>query len=140
MGVRPLSSNVDGLRKLTAPVDAKQLKSFISAAGFYMRFIPHFAEIVEPLRCLLRQGVEWEWTKEHNEAFSSMLDAITYATTPAHFDSKAEIILTADASAVVLGACSSVHHNGQERPVAFPSRVLSSNEKNYSASEREACI
>ena len=33
MGVRPLSSNVDGLRKLTALIE------------FYMRFIPHFAEI-----------------------------------------------------------------------------------------------
>ena len=60
MGVRPLSSNVDGLHKLTAPVDAKQLKSFISAAGFYMKFIPHFAEIVKLLQCLLRQGIEWE--------------------------------------------------------------------------------
>ena len=142
MGVRPLSSNVDGLRKLTAPVDAKQLKSFISAAGFYMRFIPHFAEIVERLRCLLRQGVEWEWTKEHHEAFSSVLDAITSATILAHFNPKAEIILTTDASAVALGACLRVRHNGQERPVAFASRVLSSTERNYSATEREAlaCI
>ena len=137
-GVRPLSSNVDGLRKLTAPVDAKQLESFISAAGFYLRFIPHFAEFVEPLRCLLRQGVEWEWTKEHHEAFSSVLDAITLATTLVHFDPKAEIILTTDASAIALGACLSVRHNGQERPVAFASRVLSSTERNYSATEREA--
>ena len=100
MGVRPLPSNVNGLRKLTAPVDAKQLKSFISAAGFYMRFIPHFVEIVEPLRCLPRQGVEWEHHEEHHEAFSSVLDAITSATTLAH-----------------------------ERPVAFASRVLSSTQQ-----------
>ena len=63
MGIRPLSSNVGNLHKLTAPLDAKQLKSFISVAEFNMRFIPHFAEILEPPRCLLRQGVEWEWTK-----------------------------------------------------------------------------
>ena len=88
MGVRPSSSNVDGLRKLTAPVDAEQLKSFKSTAGFYMRFILHFAEIAQPLRCLLRQGVEWKWTKEHHEAFSSVLDAITSATTLAHFNPK----------------------------------------------------
>ena len=67
-----------------------------------MRFIPHFAEILEPLRCVLRQGVKWEWRKEHHEAFSSALDAITSATTLAHFDPKADIILTTDASAVAL--------------------------------------
>ena len=80
--------------------------------------------------------------KEHHEAFSSVLDAITSATTLAHFDPKAEIILTTDASAVALDACLSVRHNGQERPVAFASRVLSSTERNYSATEREAlaCI
>ena len=135
IGVRPLSSHVDGLRNSTAPVDTKRLKSFISAAGFY---VPYFAEIVEPLQCLLRQGVEWVWSSEPQEAFSSILDAITSATTLAHFDPKAEIILTSDASAVALGACLSVHHNGQERPVAFASRVLSPTERNYSAKEREA--
>ena len=59
-----------------------------------------------------------------------------------HFDTKAEIILTTDASAVALGACLSVCHNGQERPVAFASCVLSSTERNYSAIERKAlaCI
>ena len=105
MGVRSFLSNVYGLRSLITPVDAKQLKIFISAARFCMKFIPYFAEIVELLRCLLRQEIEWEWKNHHQDALSSVLAAISFATTLTHFDPKAKITLTTDALAVALGAC-----------------------------------
>ena len=121
MGVRPLSSNVDGLRKLTAPV------------GFYMTFIPHFAEIcplpVDPLLQYIsamstkargRMGVDSKAPR------SILLSAIcNYICNYSRvLWPKSRDYLATDASAVALSACFSARHYGQKRPVAFASRCV----------------
>jgi hypothetical protein len=141
-GMRPLTSNVDDLSKMTPPVDVKQLRSFIGAIGFYARFVPHYADIIEPLRCLLRLDVPWDWTSDCQRSFEHIIECVSSTATLTHFDPIATTIVTTDASSIALGACLSQVVMGVERPVAFASRVLSPTERNYSASEREAlaCI
>ena len=57
----------------------------------------------------------------------------------AHFDPSLPIKLTGDASAYGIGvAISHVFPNGQECPIAFASRILSTTEKNYGQIEKEA--
>ena len=60
----------------------------------------------------------------------------------AHFDSRAQTIVSTDASGVALGAVLSQIQNGEERPIAYASRALLQNEPAYSVGEREAlpCI
>ncbi len=142
-GVRPMTSHTKALRELKAPTNEKEVRSFLGATGFYIKFVPHYADIVEPLRNLLR-GVDWNWSCDCQKAFEQVVNSIASASHLAHFDTsaKATTVLTTDASSVALGACLSQIINGEERPVAFASRVLSSTERNYSATEREAwaCI
>ena len=81
----------------------------------------------------------WTWSTDCQRAFELIKAKIAAPPTLAHFDTAAdETLVTCDASAVALGACLSQKINGVERLVAFASRVLSSAERNYSASEREA--
>jgi hypothetical protein len=138
-GVRPTESHTRALRELKPPTNVKELQSLLEAVGFYMRFVPHYANLVEPLRDLLRHNVEWQWTTTCQSAFD-VIDRIASATSLAHFNSGSKVttVVTTDASSVALGACLSQVIDSEERPIAFASRVLTPTERNYSATEREA--
>ena len=57
----------------------------------------------------------------------------------AHYDPSLSLCLAGDASAYGIGVViSQMFPNGDERPIAYASRTLSSSEKNYAQLEREA--
>jgi hypothetical protein len=137
-GIRPLQSNVDAILRMPTPKDHRQLTRFVCTATYYMKFVPDFAQLSLPLRQLLKPDSAWNWTRECQEAFDTLKARIASPPVLAHFDTDAETIVTCDASAVALGACLSQRVNGEERPIAYASRLLTKAEAKYSASEREA--
>ncbi|PAA55936.1 hypothetical protein BOX15_Mlig012942g1, partial [Macrostomum lignano] len=137
-GIRPTESATAAIRDIRQPGDQKALKSFLGAANFLMRFVPHYADITEPLRRLLKADSNFDWTPECQRAFEAVKDAISKAPTLAHFDPKADTIVTTDASAKAIGAQLSQIQDGVERPVAFAARALTTTEQRYAANEREA--
>ena len=142
-GVSPLQSNVEAISMLEAPDSLKGLRSFIGAASFYRKFVPHFSDIVEPLNELLRGDATFAWSEERQRAFDRLKRELTSSQVLAHFDLELQTQVTTDASGVAIGAVlSQTQHDGSERPVAFASRTLTSTERAYSVSEREAlaCI
>ena len=137
-GVIPLGSNVKAINDLPVPKDVKGLQSFLGTTNFYLKFVPRYAEIAEPLHKLLRKGMPWSWTREHTDAFEALKRKIAAPPTLAHFDPGAQTYVPTDASSHALGAVLSQSDGHTERPVAFASRTLSPTERKYSTSEREA--
>jgi transposase InsO family protein len=137
-GVSPIDSHTAAIRDMQPPANAKMLRSWLGATGYYMRFVPHYADIVEPLRQLLHKDAVWNWSPQCQIACNAVIDKIISATSLAHFNVSASTVVTTDASAVAIAGCLSQVINGEERPVAFASRALSPAERNYSATEREA--
>jgi hypothetical protein len=137
-GVRPLQSNVDAILKMPVPTDQKHLTRFLCTAGYYLKFLPGYADLCEPLRALLKKEAVWCWSPMCQRNFDEIKRRIASPPTLAHFDVAAPTRVTADSSAYALGACLSQIQDGVERPVAFASRTLSLTERRYSASEREA--
>ena len=142
-GVSPLQSHVEAISKLDTPTNLKELRRFLGAAGFYRKFVPQFSDLVEPLNEVLRGESEFAWSDQRQQAFDQLKTALTSAAVLAHFDLRLPIQVTTDASAVAIGAVlSQTQTDGSERPVAYASRTLTTAERAYSVSEREAlaCI
>ena len=54
-GVGPLQSNVDAIVKMPNPTDQRQLLRFMCTSAYYLKFVPRFADLGEPLRALLKK-------------------------------------------------------------------------------------
>lgn len=115
------------------PTNAKKLQRFLGLCSFYHRFLGGTAQLTAALYALCKKGVGWIWTKHHQEAFDKLKTKLTNLPQLSHPDSNLPFDVHVDASNVGLGAV--LVQAG--RPVAFASRVLTSAEKNYSATEKK---
>lgn len=56
-GVKPNPSKIETILKLKLPQNIKGIKSFLSMAGFYRKFIKDFSKVAFPMIKYLRTGV-----------------------------------------------------------------------------------
>ena len=97
------------------------------------------ATLAHPLNRLLVENITWKWSKQCQEAFVKLKGILQSAPLLAHYDPRKVVRLAADSSSLELGAVlSHVSEDGEEKPIAFASRTLSSSEQNYSMIEKEA--
>ena len=52
--------------------NVSDLRSFLGTCGYVSKFIPSYANIVEPLRKLTGKGQKWTWEKEQAKAFKAL--------------------------------------------------------------------
>ena len=106
---------------------------------YYHPFLPDLTTTLAPLHELLKKGVQWTWTKECQQAYEACKQGLTSDALLVHYDGDRELRLTCDASSYEIGAfISHVMDDGQEGPIAYACRTLSSSERNYAQIEREA--
>ncbi len=86
-GVRTETAKVEAVQNVPVPTTLKEVQRFLSLAGWYHRFIPHFSEIAAPLHSLKNKNVAWEWTLECQQAFDKLKKALQKAPVlvPPHF-------------------------------------------------------
>ena len=48
-GIRILKDKLDTIRDMPAPGSSKEVKQFLGLAGYYRKFVPHFADLSRPL-------------------------------------------------------------------------------------------
>src|SRR6218665_606261 len=54
--VQPRQQKVEALLKFPAPNNKKQVQSLLGLAGYYRKFLPHFADLTLPLTALLKKN------------------------------------------------------------------------------------
>ena len=59
------------------PTSVHQIRSFLSLAGYYRRFIPDFSRIAKPMTELLKKGVKFVWDDKCEEAFQTFKARLT---------------------------------------------------------------
>ena len=137
-GVATVEEKVTPILKAPEPENSSQLRSFLGMLQYYHRHLPSLASKLEPLHSLLRKDVRWKWGTEQGKAFREAKKLLSSSALLVHFNPKLPMRVAVDASAYGVGAVlSHVMENGEERPVAYASRTLSSAEKNYAPTERE---
>ncbi|XP_068237124.1 uncharacterized protein [Palaemon carinicauda] len=91
--------------------------------NYYRRFIPNIAQTLTPVDNVLKgKAKKLEWSSPQQHAFTRTKNAVTNATTLAHFDDNAPLRLTTDARKRRLWGCAGTARRcyvpGKKNPVA----------------------
>ena len=138
-GLRPSSSKIKAITNAPEPSSLSELKSFLGLVNYYAKFLPNSATTLAPLYKLLKHSEPWQWNTEQQVSFENIKTMLTAPTLLVHFDEKAPIMLSCDASPYGVGAVlSHVMEDQSDKPIAYASRSLSTAERKYSQLDKEA--
>ena len=129
-GVKPIKDKTEAITKLSAPKNAKELKSFLGSIHHFSKLMKNLSKKTDRMKKLLM------WTPEIDEDFENLKKEITESPCLAHFDPKKANYVTTDACNTGLWA--TLWQKGEKfRPVAFASRFITDCERKYPINELE---
>ena len=138
-GLHPTKEKVKAIRKAPEPQNVSELRSFLGIINYYAKFLPNLSTKLAPLYALLQKESKWTWDHKQVKAFQVAKNALQGDALLVHYDNSKQLVLACDASQYGLGGVlSHIMDDGQERPIAYTSRILTAAEKNYSQLEKEA--
>ena len=137
-GIRPDAKKLEAVRDWERPRTVTQMRFFTAFCNYNRRFVKNFAEVAKPLYRLTSKGVKFTWEEEHEEAFQLLRTRLLQAPILAFPNFRHPFVIDTDASETALVAVLSQKNDGEERPIAFESSVLSTTEVNYATTKREA--
>ena len=124
---------------ILTPSSNHEVKQFLRLSNYYRHFIPHYAQIAEPLNRLLgKTSKSFNWTPEFDAAFNTLKAKLTSPPILAYPCFADPFMVSTDASGKAIGGVLSQLHDGQDKVIAYWSSQLSKAEHNYSTIEREA--
>ena len=138
-GIRPTKEKIEAVQNYPPPTNIKQLRSFLGLINYLNRFIPNLADKSERLRRLIRKDIPWAWNTAEQACFDELKRLVTGETVMVHYNKDLKTRVVTDASPVGLGAMLLQQQtDGVWKVVTYISRSLSTVERNYSQTEREA--
>jgi hypothetical protein len=132
-GVATNPGKIQSIQEWPVPQDLKQLRSFLGLAGYYRKFVHHFAIIARPLMNLLKKGALFVWTPSHQSAFAALQQALMTAPVLALPDFTKPFQIQTNASEFGVGAM--LLQDGH--PLAFVSKALGPRTRGLSTYEKE---
>jgi len=136
--VAPRMQKVEAILNFPRPADRKQLRSYLGLAGYYRKFIPHYAHIAATLTNLLRKNASFKWSEETEAAFLDLKSRLASRPILRPPDFTLPFAVAVDASDIAIGAVLFQTIDGIEHPVCYYSRRLNVHQHNYSTVEKEA--
>lgn len=138
-GVRPLQDKVRVIQDFPQPNTQRKLREFLGLVNFYHRFIPHCADILQPLHTLLASAHKniLQWNEASLQAFSTIKQALAEVSLLSHPHTDVPTNIMTDASDTAVGAVLQQQINDEWKPIAFFSKRLKPAETRYSTFDRE---
>lgn len=143
-GVKPLTKYIDSITNFRVPSTVEELQSFLGLVNYVNKWIPNLATKTEPLKEMLRMklgknaDIKTFWSDKQEKAFTELKEALTKIQSLGYYDVKDKTQVIADASPVGLGAVLVQIDDNGPRIIAYGNRTLTSCERKYSQTEKEA--
>merc|ERR1711893_323270 len=137
MGVATKADLIEKVQNWTTPRTVRQVRQFLGLCNYYHQYVEFYSEIVEPMIRLTDKGAKFVWTPQCQTAFETLKVKLTTAPILGFANTEDPFILDTDASDVAMGAMLSQVQEGQEKVIAYGSKALSREEKNYCLTRRE---
>ena len=139
-GIKPLEAKVKAIQELPPPNSLRKLREFLGLTNFYRRFMPHCADILQPLTDLLSSKAKdkvIDLSESELAAFDKATSALADATLLVHPQAGAPLSIMVDASNVAVGGVLQQNVDGVMQPISFFSKRLQPAETRYSTFGRE---
>ncbi|WVZ70439.1 LOW QUALITY PROTEIN: hypothetical protein U9M48_019110 [Paspalum notatum var. saurae] len=132
-GIAVDPSNVSTVTNWKVPEIPKEVRGFLSLAGYYRRFIENFSKTEKPMTSLLEKDAEFRWTNAQQAAFDELKKRLTTVPVLILPDQQKKFIVYCDASRDGLGCV--LMQEG--KVIAYASRQLCKHEVNYPTHDLE---
>lgn len=137
-GVKTDSNKISKILDWPAPINQKELRSWMGMVTYYSKYLPHMASTATPLNKLLKKNVKFSWTPECEQAFATIEQQLVSPPILGTANvEKGPFTLTCDASLTGLGAVLSQEQDGEDVTIAYWSKTLNAAQRNYCATHRE---
>ena len=136
-GIHTDPDKVEAIRDWPTPITKTQVRSFLGTTGYYRRFVLDYAKIAQPLHKVAEKNGVFEWNDECEGAFNKLKMALISAPILAYPREDGSYIMDTDASNFAIGCVLSQIQDGEEKVIAYGSKALSKEERNYCVTRRE---
>ncbi|PKA64320.1 RNA-directed DNA polymerase like [Apostasia shenzhenica] len=115
------------------PTSVSEVRSFLSLASYYRKFVKGFSQIALPLTRLTQKTVKFEWNEECENCFQRLKNCLVSAPVLTLPEGSEGFQVFSDASLQGLG-CVLMQHG---KVIAYASRQLRPHERNYPVHDLE---
>ena len=136
LGVLVDPEKVEAVMSWERPKSVFEIRSFLSLAGYYRRFIEDFSRIAAPMTRLTRKEVKFDWDDRCEGAFQELKRRLTSAPILIVPDRGQGYTVYCDASRARLRFVLMQ----SRRVVAYGSRQLKNHEHNYTTHDMELVV
>eukprot|EP00253_Pinus_taeda_P001935 PITA_01935 len=124
------------IQKVPPPQKVRDVRSFLSLAGYYRRFIKDFSKLASLLFSLLGKDVEFKWTDYYQGALDEFKDKMVSALILRGPNWALPFHLHTDASNKAIGVASGKVEEKLPYAIYFVSKNVSKAEMNYIVTEK----
>lgn len=131
---------VEAILNFPTPTNKTEVKRFIGTASWYRRFVPNFSTIAAPLKKLTsssKKAKPFIWSKEADDSFCKLKECLVSAPILSCPDYTKGFQVACDASDYGIGSYLFQTIDNVEHPIAYYSRSMTAQERNYRVTERE---
>ena len=136
-GIEVDKAKIDLISNLPPPRSVKEIRSFLSHAGFYPRFIKVFSKISRPSCNLLAKYAPFVFDDECPHAFKRLKTELTFAPIIQPPDWKVPFKIMCDASDYEIGVVLGQWVGKVPHMIYYASKTLNDAQMNYSTIEKK---
>ena len=92
-GIKIDNEKIKAIREMVVPNNVKQLRSFLGMVNYLAKFIKNLSDKARILRELEKKDIDWNWSKEHDEAYQELKHMIANTSTLKYFNPNEKVTI-----------------------------------------------